>query len=79
MKPTAYFWKDGEVVEFFQLSYMENVREAGLENLFCLDVLEKNPPQRYGYFHPTKCWIPVPLEEFPKEFLTTLMLLGIPI
>ena len=72
----AYFWKDGEVVPFGKFSYVDNVRKAGLEGLYCVDVMETVASQRYGMFHPVECWVSVPLEQFPKEFLASLLLLG---
>ena len=72
----AYFWKDGEVVPFGEFPYVDNVRKARLEGLYCVDVMETVASQRYGMFHPVECWVSVPLEQFPKEFLASLLLLG---
>ncbi len=74
---TAYFWKDGEVVVFGGYPYVDNVRKAGLENTYCVDLNDPLPSQRYGLFDPTQCWLSVPLEQFPKDFLTTLLLMGV--
>ena len=74
---TAYFWKDGEVVPFGEFPYVDNVRKARLEGLYCVDVLETVASQRYGMFLPGKYWVSVPLEQFPKEFLASLLLLEV--
>ena len=73
---TAYFWKNGEVVPFGEFPYVDNVRKARLEGLYCVDVMEAVASQRYGMFHPVGRWVSVPLEQFPKEFLASLLLLG---
>ena len=79
MKPTAYFWKEGKVVEFDAYSYVDNIRKAKLEGMYCVDVMEIEASQRYGMFHPVECWVSVPLEQFPKEFLAALLLMEVPV
>ena len=79
MKPTAYFWKEGKVVEFDAYPCVDNIRKAKLEGMYCVDLNETLPAQRYGIFDPIQCWLSVPFEEMPKEFLAALLLMGVSI
>lgn len=70
------FWKDGKIfpVTFCNSSSVPN----DCYGLFCVDpeFSEDNPKMRYGKITPNG-WRAIPLELFPTDFRTTLLLLGI--
>lgn len=43
----------------------------------CVDEGESDPKLRYGYFDGLNEWHHTPLEDFPREFRTALLLLGV--
>jgi len=75
MSTTAYFWKEGEIVEFSDFPAVDNVVKANLNRLYCVDITTKYHQQRYGIFQDS--WVHHPVETFPLEFRTALLLLGV--
>lgn len=73
---TAYFWKDGKVVEYTDFTESSRVRRAALGKLFCVDMTATTPVLKYGMYSDYG-WKHVPLSEFPKEFLAMLLIMGI--
>lgn len=41
-----------------------------------VDIRFQDPVARYGYWLEDAQWIPVPLEDFPKDFQLALLFLG---
>ena len=72
----AYFWKDGKVIQLVAPVCFSDAKTAKVFNLFCVDDYEIDPELRYGKFLSTG-WKPIPLSDFPKEFLQTLLILGV--
>ena len=72
----CYFWKDGQVIQINAPVYIDTAKKANVCTLFCVDSYESEPELRYGKFLRTG-WEPVPLSDFPKEFLLTLLILGV--
>lgn len=70
------FWRDGEVI-ISERVWVEEAREGGLTDLLCVDEAHTDPRTRYGMFHSSMDWVPVPLSDFPKEFRLHLLLLGV--
>lgn len=81
------FYKNGEIIyenfedtnEIKYENFAQFMHEKGLVNLLCVD---RDHPQgsrsRYGYWEHGKYeWIHVPFEEFPEDFKSKLLLLGI--
>lgn len=72
----VYFWKDGKVMQLVAPVYLSNAKTAKVFNLFCVDDYEIDPELRYGRFLNTG-WEHIPLNDLPKEFLLTLLILGV--
>lgn len=72
----AYFWKTGKVIQLEAPVSINKAKIAKVNNLFCVDDYETDPPLRCGKFLRTG-WKHVPLSDFPKEFLLTLLILGV--
>jgi hypothetical protein len=71
---TYYFWSGSRVLGVDTIS-TAFARDA-VVNLLCLDTSCSEPTQRYGRLT-NHGWQYVPLESFPKEFRTNLLLLGV--
>ena len=76
MTPTAYFWK-GQLVEYFGDISVYSVAKAGLSDLYAVDLTATSPAGRFGIYMGGITWVHGPLDKFPPEFRTTLLLLGI--
>lgn len=77
MTPTAYFWREGQLVEYFGHTSVNKVTRAGLSDLYAVDLTTPLPMGRFGMYKTRSAWKHIPLEKFPPEFRTTLLLLGI--
>ena len=84
MTPTAYFWREGQLVEYFGDTLVNTVARAGLSDLYAVDLTTTLPMERFGIYEARSAWrqLPfawrhVPLDKFPPEFRTALLLLGI--
>lgn len=71
----AYFWKNGEVISITSQPYISLVASLGYSGLPCVDLYEINDAGKYGYFSHNEGWLPIPYDEFPKDFLATLLLI----
>ena len=77
MTPTAYFWREGQLVEYFGDTSVNKVVRAGLSDLYAVDLTTPLPIGKFGIYKARSAWKHVPLDKFPPEFRTTLLLLGI--
>lgn len=77
MTPTAYFWREGQLVEYFGETLVNEVARAGLSGLYAVDLTTPLPKGKFGMYKAGSAWRHIPLEKFPAEFRTTLLLLGI--
>ena len=77
MTPTAYFWREGQLVEYFGGTLVNNVSKAGLLGLYAVDLTTPLPMGKFGIYKACSAWEHVPLDKFPPEFRTALLLLGI--
>ena len=77
MIPTAYFWREGQLVEYFGETSVNKVARAGLSDLYAVDLTTPLPMGRFGIYKAGSAWRHVPLDKFPPEFRTVLLLLGI--
>ena len=77
MTPTAYFWRDGQLVEYFGDTLVDKVSKAGLSDLYAVDLTTPLAMGRFGIYTARSAWKHVPLDKFPPEFRTALLLLGI--
>lgn len=85
--PVCIFYKNGEIIyenfedtdEIKYQSFAQFMNEKGLLNLLCVDTCHSEGSRsRYGYWgHKKYKWIHVPFEEFPEDFKSKLLLLGI--
>ena len=76
MISTIYFWKNKQLHTYEGDNDAESIRDTQFTNCYAVDSANAAADMRYGKY--TKIdWEPTPLDEFPKEFLTTLLLLGI--
>ena len=53
------------------------VSKAGLSDLYAVDLTTPLAMGRFGIYNARSAWRHVPLEKFPPEFRTALLLLGI--
>ena len=77
MIPTAYFWREGQLIEYFGGTLVSNVSKAGLLDLYAVDLTTPLPIGKFGIYTARSAWKHVPLDKFPPEFRTALLLLGI--
>lgn len=71
--PATYFWVDGEVVTVGkQLTTWD---EETIFDMLCIDTFCVAESQVYGMYASHGEWVHIPKEDFPKEFLTTVLLL----
>lgn len=77
MISTIYFWKNKQLHTYQGDNNAESIREkTKFTNCYAVDSANASANMRYGKY--TKYgWETVPLEDFPKAFRTTLLLLGI--
>ena len=76
MLSTIYFWKDKQVHIYEGDNTGEAIRATGFYRCFAVDTSIKSADLRYGVYTKT-VWKHVPLDKFPPEFRTALLLLGI--
>ena len=76
MISTIYFWKNEQLHTYEGDNDPDSIRAAKFTDCYAVDSGYEKETMRYGKY--TKDgWKHVPLEEFPKEFRTSLLLLGI--
>lgn len=75
----TYYWKDGEVHVINQQLYWNDSKKNGCIECYTLDEYRTNPEARYGMFSRLDGggWKSIPFDEFPAEFKTALLLLGV--
>ena len=76
MISTIYFWKDEQVHTYQGNNTGESIRGTQFTNCYAVDSVNAVADMRYGKYLKTG-WKHIPLDEFPKQFRTTLLLLGI--
>ena len=76
MISTIYFWKDKQLHTYQGDNTGETIRTTKFTNCYAVDSANAAVDMRYGKYLKTG-WKHVPLNEFPKQFRTTLLLLGI--
>ena len=76
MLSTIYFWKDNKVHIYQGDGNTDSIRDTQFTYCYAVDSANAEVDMRYGKYLKTG-WKPVPLHEFPKEFRTVLLLLGI--
>ena len=76
MVSTIYFWKDEQLHTYQGYSDTDSIRDTQFMDCYAVDSGNTKVDMRYGKYLKTG-WKPVPLEDFPKEFRTVLLLLGI--
>jgi hypothetical protein len=81
---SAYVWKDGAVLEVQGHVIQEEATICGIQNCFILDTYFDARRDRYGMFKKAESfgkqvhiWTHIPIADFPKEFRTHLLLLGV--
>lgn len=74
---TLYFWKNGRVEEVHQRLSAQQARALGWMLYPCVDTFEDEPRWRYGVFMTHTNWQYVDPKDFPPEFRTHLLLLGV--
>ena len=77
MTPTAYFWREGQLVEYFGDTLVNKVARAGLSDLYAVDLTAPSPIGKFGMYETRSTWRHIPLEKFPADFRATLLLLGV--
>lgn len=85
---SVYFWKDGQVKAINrQLTILDFDQSAMFKYLYCpcVDTYAWDSDERYGMFtnegggwSARTQWESHPIESFPPEFRTSLLLLGVP-
>ena len=75
MISTIYFWKDKRVHIYQGDNHGDSIRNTEFIACYAIDTNEI-ANMRYGKYFKTG-WKHIPLEEFPKEFRTVLLLLGV--
>lgn len=73
---TQYFWVDGQVVISDHLVSLDGI-DKRLANAPCVDCSTQLTLGRYGSYNERGSWSPMPPEQFPKEFKTALLILGV--
>ena len=79
---TTYFWDNKQLITVPEQIWLENCKPY--LDMFCVDgYADADKGGRYGMFvsdvhkHRGYYWYDRPLAEFPKEFRTQLLLLGV--
>ena len=76
MISTIYFWKNEQLHTYEGDNDAASIRTAKFTNCYAVDSVNAVVDMRYGKY--TKDgWEHIPLDEFPKQFRTNLLLLGI--
>ena len=73
---TIYFWKNKQLHTYQGYSDTDSIKDTQFTNCYAVDSANAAVDMRYGKYLKTG-WKHVPLNEFPKQFRTTLLLLGI--
>lgn len=76
MIPTIYFWKNEQLHTYQGDSCTDSIRDTQFMGCYAFDSSEAAATMRYGNYT-RDGWRHIPLEEFPKAFRATLLLLGI--
>ena len=76
MPSTIYFWKNEQLHTYERYDDQDSIRVAEFADCYAVYSGYETAHMRYGKYT-KRGWMPVPLEDFPKSFLTTLLLLGI--
>ena len=77
MTPTIYFWKNEQLHPYQGDSDTGSIKDTQFMECYAVDSSRAYPSTRYGKYK-WDGWRHVPLKDFPKEFRTHLLLLGIP-
>lgn len=76
MYEPIYFWKDGQVCKYHGHTDSESIKDTEFLDCFAVDTV-CTEEMRYGMYKRRSGWNHIPLEKFPKEFRTHLLLLGV--
>ena len=76
MHSAIYFWKGKQVHLYEGDNTLDTVLETEFDNCYSVDTSTSDPDLRYGKYL-NSGWEHFPIEEFPKDFRTNLLLLGI--
>ena len=79
MSNCGYFWDGEKVIQMSGQPNVGDVRKAGLEDFYCVDISPgcESPSQRYGMFKRNDGWNHYSFDQFPREFRMHLLLLGV--
>lgn len=72
-----YFWINGAVQEVDQNAMNAFIQSGEGADQLCVDCGASEPATTYGFYNKNGSWHHVPYDEFPAEFKTHLLLLGI--
>ena len=76
MREPIYFWKGGQVCKYHGHTDAESIEDTEFTACFAVDTACIGE-MRYGIYTRRSGWYHIPLEQFPKEFRTHLLLLGV--
>ena len=76
MLSTIYFWKNEQLHTYQGYSDADSIRSTQFIDCYAVDSSNAAANMRYGNYT-WDGWRHVPLEKFPPEFRTALLLLGI--
>ena len=76
MAPTIYFWKNEQLHTYQGYNDTDSIRATQFMDCYAVDPSYAAASMRYGNYT-RDGWRHVPLKDFPKEFCTILLLLGI--
>ena len=76
MISTIYFWKDEQLYTYQGYSDVGSIRNTQFMYCYAVDSASAAVDMRYGKYV-KGMWRHVPLDEFPPEFRTALLHLGI--
>ena len=76
MISTIYFWKNEQLHTYQGASDTGSIKDAQFMECYAVDSATAFTETRYGKYT-RRGWKHIPLDEFPKQFRTTLLLLGI--
>ena len=77
MISTIYFWKNKQLHTYQGYSDTDSIRDTQFMDCYAVDSDCAAVTMRFGKYT-WDGWRHVPLNEFPKQFRTVLLLLGIP-
>lgn len=72
-----YFWINGAVREVDATELNTFIWDGGGDGQLCVDSEASSPETTYGFYNYKGGWNHVPYDQFPAEFKTHLLLLGI--